>query len=282
MIQEFVSSWHLFQHSYLAGWLIAILLSLIGVLVVARNQIFLGAAVSQASTLGIALAIWLSESLLLSGLPGLNLATLAPAMAVIFSMAAAVLTSPRCEEGRETPEAVTGWVFLLSASGAILIVSHSPIGLEEVHRLLSSSIIGATARDVWMFGGLAVLTTIFICLFHQHLLLFSLDPAMAAAVGLNLAFWGLASSAWLGLAVGLAIRTSGMLYTFGCLVLPALIAKNLSREVLTMFWLSPVIALGTGISGFILAHHFDFPPAQMTVALLNLFLCLAWIFRRFR
>ncbi|MDD5642842.1 MAG: iron chelate uptake ABC transporter family permease subunit [Syntrophales bacterium] len=282
MIQEFVSSWHLFQHSYLAGWLIAILLSLIGVLVVARNQIFLGAAVSQASTLGIALAIWLGESLLPSALSELTGATLAPAMAVVFSVAAAILTTGRGEEGQETPEAVTGWVFLLSASGAILIVSHSPIGLDEVQRLLSSSIIGATAPDVWVFGGLAALTALFFGLFHQRLLLFSLDPAMAAAVGLNLAFWGLASSAWLGLAVGLSIRVSGMLYTFGCLVLPALIAKNLCREVRTMFLLSPVIALGTGIFGFILAHRFDFPPAQMTVALLNLFLCLTWIFRRYR
>ena len=58
---------------------------------------------------------------------------------------------------------------------------------------------------------------------------------MAAAVGMNLKLWGLITSAWLGLAVGLAIRVSGMLYTFGCLVLPALIAKSLGREVCTMF-----------------------------------------------
>ncbi len=39
----------------------------------------------------------------------------------------------------------------------------------------------------------------------------------------NLKLWGIITSAWLGLAVGLAIRTSGMLYIFGCLVLPALV-----------------------------------------------------------
>ena len=59
MIQDFAASWHLFHNSYLAGWLIGLLLALIGVLVVARNQIFIGVAVSQASTLGIALTMWL-------------------------------------------------------------------------------------------------------------------------------------------------------------------------------------------------------------------------------
>ena len=36
MIQSFLSSWTLFYQSYLTGWLVCLLLSIIGVLVVAR------------------------------------------------------------------------------------------------------------------------------------------------------------------------------------------------------------------------------------------------------
>jgi ABC-type Mn2+/Zn2+ transport system permease subunit len=46
VIQEFLASWPLFHHTYLVGWLIGLLLALGGVLVVARDQIFIGAAVS--------------------------------------------------------------------------------------------------------------------------------------------------------------------------------------------------------------------------------------------
>jgi ABC-type Mn2+/Zn2+ transport system permease subunit len=281
MIQDFASSWHLFHNSYLAGWLIGLLLALIGVLVVARNQIFIGVAVSQASTLGIALTMWVGRELPL-GLLGFTVESLSPIMAVMFSVVAALITVPGGEENKETPEAITGWVFLFAASGAILIVSHSPLGLEEIYRLLSSSIIGASAIDVWIFTAFLFLTAIFIGISHQRLLLFSLDPAMAAAVGMNLKLWGLITSAWLGLAVGLAIRTSGMLYTFGCLVLPPLVAKSLCREVRSMFVIAPLGSLGAGVLGFILANHYDFPPAQMTVALLCLILGIAWILRRFR
>ena len=201
-------------------------------------------------------------------------------MAVIFSILAASITGRGGETGKESHEAITGWVFLISASLSILIVSHSPHGLEEIHRLLSSSIIGATTSDIWSFSLLTLLTVFLILLFYRKILLFTLDPSMASAIGMKMKIWSLATSAWLGLAVGLSIRASGMLYTFGCLVLPALVAKNLCREVRHMFLVAPVVAILVGITGFVLANSYDYPPGQMTVTLFCLLLVLVWIFRR--
>ena len=282
MIEGFLSSWTLFHNTYLAGWLIGVLLSLLGVLVVARDQIFIGAAVSQASTLGIALAMWIGGWAATGALASLQSDGFLTAMAVAFSLIAALITSGGGETGRESHEAITGWVFLASASLSILIVSHSPHGLEEIHRLLASSIIGATEADIWTFGLLAAFTALFLWVTHRRVLLFVMDPAMAAAVGMRTARWAVFISTWLGLAVGLSIRASGMLYTFGCLVLPALVAKNICREVRPMFLVAPIVAVGTGAIGFVLANHYDYPPAQMTVALLSLLLAGAWFFRRLR
>ena len=282
MIENFLSSWTLFHNTYLAGWLIGLLLSLVGVLVVARDQIFIGAAVSQASTLGIALAMWIGGLAATGPLSSLRSDGFLSIMAVGFSVIAALITGPGGETARESHEAITGWVFLASASLSILIVSRSPHGLEEIHRLLSSSIIGATRGDVWTFGTLAGLAALFLFTAHRRVLLFAMDPVMAAAVGMRIARWGAFTHAWLGLAVGLSIRSSGMLYTFGCLVLPALVAKNLCREVRPMFLVAPLVALGMGAVGFVLANQYDYPPAQMTVALLSLLLTIAWLLRRLR
>jgi ABC-type Mn2+/Zn2+ transport system permease subunit len=282
MIQSFLSSWALFHQSYLTGWLICLLLSIIGVLVVARDQIFIGAAVSQASTLGIALTMWAALVFQLERFSWFQSDVFFSAMAVIFSIFAASITGRGGETGKESHEAITGWVFLISASLSILIVSHSPHGLEEIHRLLSSSIIGATTSDIWSFSLLTFLTVFLILLFYRKILLFTLDPSMASAIGMRMKIWGLATSAWLGLAVGLSIRASGMLYTFGCLVLPALVAKNLCREVRYMFLVAPIVAVGTGAIGFLVANQYDYPPGQMTVALFCLGLTIAWIFRRVR
>ncbi|MGZ3560180.1 MAG: metal ABC transporter permease [Thermodesulfobacteriota bacterium] len=280
MIRSFLSSWVLFYQSYLTGWLISLLLSIIGVLVVARDQIFIGAAVSQASTLGIALIMWASVVFRLEQFSWFQSDIFLSAMAVIFSILAASITGRGGETGKESHEAITGWVFLISASLSILIVSHSPHGLEEIHRLLSSSIIGATTSDIWSFSLLTLLTVFLILLFYRKILLFALDPSMASAIGMKMKIWSLATSAWLGLAIGLSIRASGMLYTFGCLVLPALVAKNLCREVRQMFFVAPIVAMVIGIIGFVLANYYDYPPGQMTVAFFCLLLVSVWFFRR--
>lgn len=264
MIADFVAAWPLFHDAWITGWLLAVLLATLGVLVVARDQIFIGAAVSQASVLGLAVAFrlgdqfgagagWVRSDAFLSG------------MAVASSALAAVLTT---RGGGATHEALTGWVYLLAASVAILVVAHSPHGLEEVHRILSSSIIGAGHADVLVTGVLVVVTGAAIWRVHRVLLLLAIDPAMAAAVGIGVGRWNVAVSLAVGVAVGVGIRSAGVLFTFGCLVLPALVARNLCREMRPLFVVAPAVALATSGLGFVLAHHGDYPPAQMTVALL--------------
>ena len=266
------------------------LLALVGVIVVARDQIFLGAAVSQASTLGIALALCASsvfpvhseQSGLSHSASWLCCDSFQIVMAVAFSVLAALVTSWADRAKRESHEAITGWVFLISAALSVLVVANSPHGLEEIRRIHSSSIIGATMTDVSLFAVLLAATLVLLLVAGRRLLLFTLDPSMAAAVGMNVGRWAMSYSLWLGLAVGLSIRTSGMLFTFGSLVLPPLVAKNVCREVRPMFVVAPLVALATNTLGFVLANHYDFPPAQMNVALLCFLLLFAWGFRRLR
>jgi ABC-type Mn2+/Zn2+ transport system permease subunit len=279
LIQSFLQSWDLFHYTYLAGWLIGLLLALVGVLAVTRDQIFIGAAMSQTSTLGIAASMWLVSLMKVDDASWFASDTFRSVMAVAFSVAAALVTSRNREAGGETHEALTGWLFLISASLSILIVSHSPHGIEEVHRIVSSSIIGAGSLDVETFAALVLVTAAAIAIQKRKLLLFALDPVMAAAVGMRVGLWALITTAWMGLCVGLSIRVSGMLYTFGCLVLPALVAKNICREVRFMFVVAPIVFLVNGTVAFALANYYDFPPAHMTIALLAVTLTGAWLAR---
>ncbi len=281
MISDFLSSWDLFHNAYLAGWMIGLMLSLVGVVVVARDQIFIGASVSQASTLGVATGMWFGHFVVGDSHPWFQSDTFLSLMAVAFAVGAALLTARGGGLGRESYESITGWVFLLSSSGAILIISKSPHGLEEIHRVISSSIIGASAADVWLFLSLSIVSIAVLLANRQKLILFAMDPAMAAAVGVRTGFWSLLISGWLGFVIALSIRTAGALFAFGFLVLPALFAKNVCREVRPMFWVSPIVGILAGISGFVIAnyHEYDYPPAQMAVALLCMALAGAWIYR---
>lgn len=283
LIESFFSSWSLFHNAYLAGWLIGLLLSLIGVLVVARDQIFLGAAVSQASTLGIAVGMWLSSWPMFAECVWCRSEVFHTICAGIFAVLAAFITARGGKvDGQETHEALTGWVFLLASSVSILLMAHSPHGLEEVHRLLASTIIGATRADVWLFTAVTIVTGAALIRCYRQILLLIMDPDMARAVGMRVGLWEGGFAIWLGIAIGFSIRVSGVVYTFASLVLPALIAKNLSREVRTMFVLAPTISLAAGVVAFVVANSYDYPPGQMAAACLCILLTIAWALRNAR
>lgn len=164
----------------------------------------------------------------------------------------------------------------------MLLLSGSAHGLEEIHRLAFSTLLGASSADPWVVGGVAGATLVLAIAFRDRLLLLALDAETAVAAGVPRTATSLAVALWLGLAVGVSMRVSGMLYTFGCLVLPALVAKNLSRRLRPLVWLAPTVALAAAVPGFVLAHHYDTPPAHTTVALLCAALLLAWCLRRLR
>ena len=268
MIEEFLKSWEYFGTAYCAGWLLALLLSMVGVVVVARDQIFIGAAVSQASTLGIALAMWIASLGPFQGIEWLESDLFLSACAVVFSILAALFTTGTGLPGRESREALTGWVFLVGGSLSVLLVSGSPHGMEEVQRLLSSSIIGAGLADVILFAALAVVVGAFLLLFRRRALLVLTDEEMAQAVGIHPRAWGIGLSCLLGCTIGLSLRVSGMLFTFGCLVLPCLAARSLCRRTFPLLVVGPFLGVGTSVVAFVLANHWDQPPGQMTVALL--------------
>ena len=282
MIHEFLASWSLFHNIYIAGWLIAVLLSSIGVLVAARDQIFLGAAVSQASLLGIAAGMWVASWPSMRGCAWCASDGFLSLAGGVFAVLGALVTAHTSERRGTSYEAITGWVFLFAGSVAILIVAGSPHGLEEVHRLLSSTIIGATRTDVVVFALSAAATLAALAVWRAPIMLLVMDREMAGAVGVRVRLWDSLLSIWLGIAVGLSSRVSGMLYTFGCLVLPALIAREVCREVRRMFVVSPIVALAASAAAFVLANYYDYPPGQVAVALLAALLAPLWITRRVR
>lgn len=272
-MNDFVASWSLFWPSYLAGWAIAALLAVVGVWVVARREVFLGAAVSQASALGIALALTLGAA---SGAGWLAGEEASAGLAIAAAVATALVSARGGGPGRESAEGIVAWIFLLAASLPTLLLAHSPHGLEEIHRLAFSTLLGALPADLFVLGALLAATALGALLFRDALLLVALDGETAAAFGLPRRRLVVGAALWLGVCVGYAMRVSGMLYAFGCLVLPALVARRLARASRPLVWLAPAIALAVALPGFVLAHVWDVPPAQMTVALLCAALALAW------
>jgi len=255
MISEFIHSWSLFGPAYLTALAGAVLLSLVGVFVVARDQVFLAAAVSQTSMLGVAAGLFLGW-----GNPA--------ALAVSGSVVAAVFINHRARPGGVTHQETTGWVFLLASALSILLLVKQPFSLKQVQSLTTSTMIGSTMGEALTFAALGLALLGLVTAQRQRLVLWLSDPVMAAAVGVRIGAWSTGAAVALGLGAGLMLRSTGLLFTFGCLVLPALAAKNLSRNVAGMFWLAPLVAVAGVLPGLVVAHSYDLPPGQVAIVVL--------------
>ena len=267
MILEFLESWALFSHTYISALLIGASLSLMGVVVVARGNIFVAAALAQASVLGVALSLFFEI-----GQPVL--------FAVFCSVGASLLVSRKHQEGGvSTSEEITGWIFLAGGSLSVLLLARMPYGLKEIQSLFSSSIIGAGSVDIIVFAVLLFVFVGFLTLRMRRLTLYLSDPVMAAAVGANIILWSIAISSTLGLVTGLAIRSSGMLFTFGSMILPAQMAKIMCRNISGMFLVAPLMSIFCVLLGLVLGNYYDLPPAQTVVALMCFLLVLTWVLR---
>lgn len=277
MIDEFVASWPLFHNAYLAGWCIAALLGVCGVLVVARDQIFLGAAVSQASMLGLTVGVHAGGWLSIATVQWYEIDLFTSLSGGLFAVAAALATVSAARRGWASQEAVTGWIFAFGMGLSVLLVAHSPHGLEEVERLLASTLIGATNADLWLFGVLGVVTAVALVRWWRTVVLVVMDPEIARAFGVRVVGSERLLYVWLGVLIALSLRVSGLVYTFGCLVLPALMAKSVCREVRTMLLVAPAVALGAAVVSFVLAHHYDLPPAHVVVVMLAVLVACGWL-----
>ena len=109
----------------------------------------------------------------------------------------------------------------------------------------------------------------------QPLILLLSDPVMASAVGMRINRWNIALATLAGLSVGLAVRSCGVLFTFGALALPVMIAKQLCGEIRSLFLLAPLLAAGLSFLGLWMGHAWDLPPGQSVVGVMSLFLLIA-------
>jgi ABC-type Mn2+/Zn2+ transport system permease subunit len=275
----FVDSWTPAQYGYAADVAVAALLSLGGVLSVTRGRIFSGAAIAQSSMLGIAVAVspaaasWLAWTT-----PG----AARTALACLFSVAASLLLCADARRQRPAQESLAACMFVAGAAGSVLLVASDPRRSADIERIFAGVGLHAGPLDVGLLVAACLLAAAVAVARRDELLLLASDPHMARAAGLPVSRWETGLAIWLGVIVALALPVSGLVFTFACLVVPALAARSLCRELRQVVAVAPAIAVSTSLVGLWLAGRHDLPPGPAVVALLCLIAGLAAATRRLR
>ncbi|MGE3174832.1 MAG: metal ABC transporter permease [Planctomycetota bacterium] len=272
--------WQLFGDAVTTAVLLGAILPLLGLLLALRRQVFLTAAVGQAANLGMAVALWAGVETGHAASAAAHATLLAAGLVAAAATAAAALRA--LSTGGGAFEARAAWGFLAGGALTMLLLADAPHGLQEVQRLFLSSVLGASPTDVGIAIGLAVGVGLAVWRARRQLLLWAIDPSIAAAYGVRVRRWDLGIGAFVGVTIGFAIHATGLTMTFGLCALPVLLAREVCRVVATALWLAPLAGAAAAAGGFAAGEGFDLPPGQCAVALLAVAVAVAGLARRVR
>jgi ABC-type Mn2+/Zn2+ transport system permease subunit len=246
--------------------LVGTVCAFLGVYIVAKRVVFLGAVLTQVSVLGLALTF----------LPFIHVPHTIGSLAVTLT---SVVIMSRLLTGKKIPrDAVLGFAFVSSVAARILIVQKTPkVEAAEIDNLLRGDILFVTPDLFWLLLGAFVVAMTLHLLFFKQFTFISFDAETARTQGFNSDFWDTLFYLIAALVIAFATHMVGDAFVFGFLVAPPVTALLLARRVRTIFVISVVIGAIAPIIGLFLAFRFDFPASPAIVAVASVVLGAAWI-----
>lgn len=263
----------LFRDALYGSLVIALACSALGVYVVLRRIVFVGAALAQLSSMGIALALWLG------GLTGIAIVETHPVgMALIVTLVGAAMFGLSTGRARIPPDATIGATYAVAGAVGILLISKATHG--EAHDLfLQGNILGITRGDTLVLLGVAVPVLLVHVLFYKEFLFVSFDRETARTVGFRVTAWNLLLYLTLGLVISFAMQFAGVMLVFNFLVLPAMTGLLVSRSMRGTFGWAIGAGLAAAVVGFSLSVPFDLPTGPTMIAVSGVLLLIAWLIR---
>ncbi len=268
----------LFKDALYGAVLIALTCSVIGVYVVLRRIVFVGAALAELSSAGIALALWLTGmgwATTLTGHPLVMSLIVTVVGVLFFALGTGGARSPI------PPDATIGVTYAVAGALGILLVAKAAGG--EAHDIfLSGNILGITRADTLVLLAVAVPVLLVHLVFYKEFLFVSFDREMARTLGYRVGRWNLFLYLTLGVVIAFAMQFAGVMLVFNFLVLPAVTGLLLSRSMAGTFFVSVLSALLAAVVGFAISVPYDLPSGPTIIAVSGLLTLLAWVVRATR
>ena len=252
--------------AFVAGTAIAVACGLVGAFLVLRAQVFAGDALSHvAFTGGLAAAAG-----------GVDVRFGVFAASIVVAVGLGVLGTRRADDA--TIGTMFAFVLGLGALCLALFTTHRSAGGNGAAavRVLFGSILGLTGRDVRLavaVGGAAVAAVVAL---GRPLLLASLDPQLARALGVPVRALEIAFLAVVGAVAAEATQAVGALLLLGLVAAPAAAALRVARSPYAALAWSAAFAVGAVWLGLLLAWaEPHVPPSTAIVSVAGIALVAA-------
>ena len=264
-----ILSYGFIQRALLAGTLIALLCSVLGVFLVLRRMSLIGDGLAHVTFGSTAIALALK---------------LYSAMSLLVSMPVVLLASlgilKLTEKNRLSGDAAIGIVSALGISVGIILASVGGGYNVDLLSYLFGNILSISREEVVIAALLCVGVLLLLTLYYQELFAISFSEELAKVSGIRTSFINSVLVLLTALSVVLAMKLVGIMLISSMLIVPAASALQLARGFRVCIVLAALQGCASVIIGIIISILTNL-PASATIVVVNLTLFLiSYLVRR--
>jgi len=252
------------QRALVASVIVGVVCAVIGYYIVLRSMAFLGDALAHAILPGVAVAYLVGANLL--------------AGALVAGVIVAVGISFVTKAGTIREDTAIGIFFAAAlALGVVLISTTGGYAVDLTH-VLFGNVLGVSATDLWISGGLALVVLLAIVLLYRQLLVVSFDPVFGRTLGLRTHALRTGLFLMLAATIVVSLRTVGVALVAAMLVTPPAAAYLLTRRLPAMMAVSALIGVVSAVGGLYLSYYLDVASGGAVVLVATAIFVLAFLF----
>jgi zinc transport system permease protein len=250
------------QRALVAGLLVGVVSSVLGVFVVLRRSAFFGDAVAHASLAGVAAGIVTGTSPL--------------ALAAVVAVSIGLSLHRLERSARLSLDTILGFILPFFMAIGVLLLSLSPGFQPELLSYLFGSILTVSWEGLAAITGVGAVVAVVMVRNGRALVFAAFDPESAHATGINVPRLLTVFHVLLALAVIASISVVGIVLANALLVIPAATAKLLAGSLKRMFILAPLVGLASVLVGLVASYRLDLPSGPAIVAVAGVAFLIAW------
>ncbi len=247
------------QRAFLAGILISVCASLLGVSLVLKRYSMIGDGLSHVGFGALAVA------------SAFHLAPLAVAVPVVILAAFVLLRLS--ENGKLKGDAAVAMLSTGALAAGVMVVSVTTGMNADLNSYLFGSILAMSRSDVVLSVVLAAAVLILYLVFYSQLFAVTFDPVFARATGVHTGFFNSLLAVLTAVTVVLGMRMMGALLISSLIIFPALTAMRICRHYRTVILTAALLSVSGFALGMTVSFLFAAPAGASIVVVDILFYC---------
>jgi len=276
-MEEHLSFWTSLLHepwvrdAVLVAMMAGAVCAYVGVFIVLKRMVFVSAALSSMSGVGVACAFYLAS--VFGVAPHAAPLWLDPRLfALLFAALGAIFFSFNLGHRRISGETAIGLGYII-ASALVIVVLNSPLVQQEAHEindLLYGNTVAVSTAQVWITFATVSVVLLIHSLFRKEFVFVTFDLEMARTLGYRTRVWSIGLFLTFALAVSVTTQAIGALPVFAFMIIPPAAALLLVSRLWAAFALAVFIGAFSGAFGYYLSWVFSWPggPSMVVAAAL--------------